>query len=90
MCIDPVLNFLRLWKVTAYSHMICISPLCAISCLTYIYSVYITLNTTLTLYHIYLISGDHTKGRFCELRSGCGTEASMAYPKNEPTTSRDD
>ena len=35
--------------------MICISPLCAISCLTHIYSVYITLNTTLTLYHIYIL-----------------------------------
>ena len=48
-------DFLTLWQVTAYRHMICISPLCAISCLTHIYSVYLTLNTTLTLYHIYIL-----------------------------------
>ena len=59
----------RMWQVTAYRHMICISPLCAISCLTHIYTVHFTLNTTHP-HHIYLISGDQTKGRFCELRSG--------------------
>ena len=35
-----------MWQVTAYRHMICISPLCAISCLIHIYSVDFTLNTT--------------------------------------------
>ena len=63
------LNDEVLWQVTAYRHMICISPLCAISCLTHIYTVHFTLNTTHP-HHIYLISGDQTKGRFCELRSG--------------------
>ena len=80
----------RMWQVTAYRHMICISPLCAISCLTHIYSVYLTLNTTLTLYHIYILYLVTTTGRFCELRSGSRSEASMTYPNNEPTTSRDD
>ena len=81
----------RMWQVTAYRHMICISPLCAISCLTHIYSVYLTLNTTLTLYHIYILYLVTTlRDVLCELRSGCGTEASMTYPNNEPTTSRDD
>ena len=54
-----------------------------------IYILYLlpTIQLTLTLY-IYLISGDQTKGRFCELRSGMVqplTEVSMAYPKNEST-----
>ena len=79
----------RMWQVTAYGQMIHISPWCVISCLTHIYSVHITHNTTHPhLIYIYLISGDQTKGRFCELRSGMVqplTEVSMAYPKNEST-----
>ena len=43
-----------MWQVTAYRHMICISLLCAISCLTHIYSVHVSLNTTHP-HHIYLI-----------------------------------
>ena len=78
-----------LWQVTAYRHLIYISPRCVISCLTHIYSVPFTHNTTHPhLIYIYLISGDQTKGRFCELRSGMVqplTEVSMAYPKNEST-----
>ena len=35
-----------LWQVTAYRHLIYISPWCVISCLTHIYSVPFTQNTT--------------------------------------------
>ena len=77
----------RMWQVTAYRHLTYISPRCVISCLTHIYSVPITHNTTHPhlIYILYLVT---TTGRFCELRSGMVqplTEVSMAYPKNEST-----
>ena len=48
----------RMWQVTAYGQMIHISPWCVISCLTHIYSVHITHNTTHPhlIYILYLVT----------------------------------
>jgi len=70
ICIPSQVWSTSLWQVTAYRHMICISPLCAISCLTHLYTVHFTLNTTHP-YHIYILYLVTTlRDVFCELRSG--------------------